>query len=69
MNNFTDLQSIGEKESSVYFVLDSEFLDRISDKDKLLSSKGVQWQEIYVKKLTKGSGEIVIGHLTNKSSR
>lgn len=63
LDNFSDLKSLQDKGTGVYFIFDTKFLSTRDEEEKRIFTQDIRWEKVYSKYFTGSRGEIVIGYL------
>jgi hypothetical protein len=61
LDEFSDLQSLGNKEDGVYFLFDTKYLEARDSRKKAL--REITWERIYSEFYEENRGDIVVGYL------
>ncbi len=64
LNNFSDLKSLQDKGTGVYFIFDTKFLSTRDEEEKRIFTQDIRWEKVYSKYVSGSRGEIVVGYLT-----
>lgn len=67
LDNFSQLESLSDKEGKIYFIFDTAFLRTGDAVDRNTFLQEIPWKKVFSFSVKKGEKEIVIGYLVKKT--